>query len=103
MIKQCHFVYRWIRVGYRKITYKTDLSCKCRQCRDIKSYRQCVHEHPCPNEKVNNIYSYCYWKKPYQPHDSYDNKKNSYDTHDKKTTYTPHDDDKKDHDDDDYR
>lgn len=70
--------FRWVRVGYRKIWFKTDQSCKCRQCKDIKSYRECVHEHPCPNE--GGSYSYCYWKKPYQPHDDTPHKPHDYKT-----------------------
>lgn len=59
-------IIRWVRVGFRKISYKTDVKCKCRECKDIKSFKECVHTHPCPNK--HNLYSYCFWRKLKTPY-----------------------------------
>ena len=76
-------LHRWVRVGFRKITFKTDLKCKCRECKDIKSFKECVHTYPCPNK--HNRYSYCFWKKL-----SYDHEKPKYPTrYDDKPKYRP--------------
>ena len=86
-----------MKIGYRKITVKSDVLCKCRECKDIKSYRECVNTHPCPNN--GGQYSYCFWKRPYTPHNQYDDKKNPnvytpYDDKKNPNVYTPYDDKK---------
>ena len=50
---------RWVKIGFRIRFYVDHLSCRCKDCRDIRNRQQCVNTYPCPNS--NNTCSFCYW------------------------------------------
>ena len=46
-------------VGYRRVKYKEDISCECKSCKHLKSFRECSNTYPVPNQP--NQFSYCMW------------------------------------------
>ena len=50
---------KWIRIGFRIRRFLDHQSCECKQCRHIRTQKECVDTYPCPNSK--NVCSFCYW------------------------------------------
>jgi len=70
---QCVLVFkwkngRWVKIGFRIRRFLDHLSCRCKECRDIRTRQQCIKMFPCPNS--NNNCTFCYWiPSPFILHD----------------------------------
>ena len=50
---------RWVKVGYLIHRFVDHLSCECKQCKHVRSQKECVNTYACPNS--DDECTFCFW------------------------------------------